>query len=132
MKKTIAIALGLLFIAGIISVAADESEMYVKSVHIVKVYPHQKGYRIVYMKSGLDLGVTYFPIEWFYGAASKGEVIYGNDPTYPYMSIFWKNGEFHHVRLYLEENKSAQSWGDFANPQNIAGRFDIETLEMEF
>jgi hypothetical protein len=132
MKKSIAIVLGLLFIAGIISVTADESEMFVKSMHIVKVYPHQKGYRIVYMKSGLDIGVTYFPMEWFYGAANKGEVIYGKDPAYPYMSIFWKNGEFHHVRLYLEESKNAQSWGDIDNPQAIEGNFDIETLEIEF
>ena len=115
------------------AVFAAESEYFVKSVPILKIYPHRDGYRIVYMKSNSDLAVFHVPLNWFGSdPASKAQIVYGNEPAYPYFSIFWKEGEFDHIRLYLEKNKSAASWGDIPDTANLKEKFDIETLDLKF
>lgn len=134
MRKILIIGLLLYLLVAVVSLFAQESQLFVKSVPIQKVYPHKDGYRVVYIKNNLNLGVAYFPMDWFYGegAARKGEVLYGNDPAYPYVSIFWEDGEFHHVRLYLIPNKAHPSWGVIDYPQEIEERFNVEEFSMDF
>jgi hypothetical protein len=134
MKKIVIIAVTLFLFCSVLALTAQEQQLFVKSVPIQKVYPHYDGYRIVYMKNTLELGITYIPMDWFYGegAATKAEVLYGNDPSYPYISIFWQDGEFHHLRLYLIESKNHPSWGVIDYPQRIARRFDVEEFTMDF
>ncbi len=113
---------------------AVESDMFVKTVPITKVYLYNEGFRIVYLKSNLEFGVFYIPIEWFGTSAdSKAEVVYDINPAFPYFSIFWKNGEFNHIRLYLEKNRDAPSWGDKPLTDAIISKFEnTETLELDF
>ena len=73
-------------------------------------------------------------MDWFSTSAnSKAEVVYDTNPAFPYFSIFWENGEFHHIRLYLEENRDAESWGDKPLTEEILSRFEnTETLDPDF
>jgi len=64
--------------------------------------------------------------------ATKAELYTGIEPVYPYFSIFWKNGEFSHIRLYLNKNLSHESYGDLENPEDFADKFNVETLALEF
>ena len=126
----IATALLLLFAAAAV---AETSEYFYKTIPITKVYPHRDGFRIVYRRSNMELSVLYVPDDWFQftpgeGQRGKGELVIAKNPSYPYMSIFWKNGEFSHIRLYLHENKQDISWGDLDNPESYADKFDIDTL----
>lgn len=125
--------IGILLVIGM-SLYAAESDMFVKTVPITKVYLYNEGFRIVYLKSNLEFGVFYVPMEWFGTSAdSKAEVVYDMNPAFPYFSIFWEEGEFHHIRLYLEKNRDAPSWGDKPLTDEIASRFkNTETLELEF
>jgi hypothetical protein len=134
MKKLVAVGFIIIFTLVGLSAAAEESEYYVKSVIVTKVYPHQDGYRIVYQRENLKLGVVYLPMDWFYtdGGARKAQVIYGEDPAYPYLSIFWRQGEFHHLRLYVNENKNHPTWGDLENYPGLGEKFNVDTLQMEF
>jgi hypothetical protein len=51
------------------------------------------------------------------------------------MSIFWVNGEFSHIKLYVHENMSHSMWEDFrGQPGSVSDRFNVtrETIELEF
>ena len=116
---------------------AQESGYYVKTVPISKVYLHNLGYRVVYQKGDLNFGVFYVPKKWFDLAGSertepKAELVLANEPSIPYFSIFWKDGAFSHVRLYLHKNINDLSYGDLEDPESLNGKFDIESLDLEF
>ena len=53
--------------------AAEESEYFVKTMPVSKIYNHYLGYRVVYVKSDLSLGEFYVPVRWFTEAGSKGQ-----------------------------------------------------------
>ncbi len=128
------ILLILLVLAAGTAVFAAESDFFVKTVPITKVYLYNEGFRIIYLKSTLEPGVIYVPMDWFSTSANaKAEVVYDSNPAFPYFSIFWDEGEFHHIRLYLEKNRSADSWGDKPITEAILSRFEnTETLDPEF
>jgi hypothetical protein len=115
------------------AVFAAESEYFVKSVPILKVYPHRDGYRIIYMKSNSDLADFYVPMRWFGSdPSSKAQIVYGDEAAYPYFSVFWKEGEFDHIRLYLEEDKTSPSWGNMPETARLSDKFAIDTLDLNF
>ena len=119
-----------------LAVFAETSEFYVKTLPIVKVYDHNLGYRIVYMKSDFELTAIYIPKEWFRsaietGGAPKAELVAGKDSAYPYFSVFWKGAEFSHVRLYLQSDLNDPSWGDLDPLVDISEKFKVETLKLK-
>lgn len=122
----------LLFLALATIVIAEETDMYCKSVPIWKIYSLDEGYRIIYQKSNMKYGVFHVPIEWFRGAAAKGEIVLGDDPAYPYFSLFWIDGQFDHIRLYLQRDQRHESWGELDNPEQYSDKFDVETLQLDF
>lgn len=122
----------LLLVGFLLPLFAVESEYFVKTVLIEKVYPHSKGYRVLYVKSNLQLGEIYLPHSWFYQAGGKGELVYGDDPSYPFFSVFYKDGEFSHIRLYLKRDYNDPSWGVLRNPDQYDDKFNVDTLEIEY
>jgi hypothetical protein len=132
LKKIILAFLILLFVAGAVFAQATDSSYYVRTLPIVKVYSHQDGFKIVYRNSRLQYSSFYVPVEWFGGAAAKGELIYGDRESYPYFSIFWKDGQFDHIRLYLHRNRLDLSWGDLDPTLDIADKFEgVESIELD-
>lgn len=137
MKKRVLMLTLLIFILLAGFAYAQQSEYYFKSVPIAKVYLHDLGYRIVYQKADLDFAVFYVPETWFdlpedRNNAPKAELITARNRAYPYFSIFWENGEFSHIRLYLQRDLSHITYGDLDNPENFNDEFDVETLSLEF
>lgn len=137
MKRRVIILTLLLtiFLAGISY--AENSGYYVKTVPIAKVYMHNLGYRVVYQKSDLNFAVFYVPKKWFDLAGTereepKAELVLTNEPAVPYFSIFWKDGQFDHIRLYLHKNLQDDSYGDLKDPESLNDKFDIESLDLEF
>ncbi len=122
----------LLFVCIVFGLFAAESDMYVHTARILKVYNHNLGFRVVYAKESLDIGVLYVPLKWFRGTDAKAEVAYGNAPSYPYMSVFWENGEFSLIRLYLHESKNHSSWDKLDSTPEIIERFNVESFEADF
>jgi hypothetical protein len=139
LKKAISIVLLSLALAaiGASNLAANESPYFVKTVPISTVYNHQLGYRIVYMTNNYQFKTFYIPQSWFAVAGQSGEIpkaelVMGNEAAYPYFSVFYLNGEFSHIRLYLRRNLNDMSWGDASRLGNISANFDVETLNLEF
>ena len=137
MKRILLISVILVLTAQAAVIFADESELFFKSVPIMRIYPHKRGYRVLYARTNMEIGEFYIPIEWFQyepggGGVGKGELVTGIDKAYPYFSIFWKNGEFDHIRLYLQKDRRHESWGDLPKNANWDEKFDVDTLDLEF
>lgn len=132
MKKRILFVLLLLVAASIWVAVAEESLFYTKTVPIVKVYSHKLGYKVIYLKNDMNLGEFYVPFKWLQEPGGKGEVVYGEGKAFPYFSVFYKEGKFDHIRLYLESDRTAESWGTLNPKQDVNEKFNIDTLTLEF
>ena len=132
MKKIVFALLILLVSAGFLAAEASESPYYVRTVAIAKVFSHEDGYKVIYRNSKMQYSSFYVPVEWFGGASSKAEIIYGESQSYPYFSIFWKDGAFDHIRLYLKSDRRDLTWGDLDSNTDWSSKFDgVETIELK-
>jgi hypothetical protein len=111
-----------------------ESEFYYVSVPIEKIYTYRSGYVIVYRKGVNQIARTYLPLEWFTDSAGKAEEIsLGSGKTWPHLSIYYKSGQFSHVRLYTRREKAHETWGMVPLNLNIDQYFEgIEEIKLEF
>ena len=136
MKKISIAAILMLFLAAGLAFA-NESRIYARSFNIEKVYFHQLGYKVTYITGRMKYAETYLPHSWFSqssmknGVQAKGEIVWGNDPAYPYMTVFWKDGQFSHVRLFLKRSFFDVSYGVISPNQDPAA-FDVEEVILEF
>lgn len=109
------------------------SSFYYVNVPLEKVFPHRLGYMVMYRRSGAELGRAYLPARWFSQAGGKGELLkLGTGKTWPYMTIFYKDGAFSHLRVFVRGDLSHPSWGYLPQGSNIDSQFDIEELRLEF
>ena len=141
MKKFIVAALFVAIIATGSPVFAQTSEeddkdadYYYVNILLEKIFPYRKGYIVQYRKGLHGYGRAYLPSEWFTNAASKGEIItLPRGLAWPSLSIYYKNGEFSHVRLYVHRSNDHQTWGIVPQNVNIDSNFDdIETVKLEY
>ena len=94
--------------SAVLSAQESGDKVYAKTKLISKIYIHRDGYKIIYQKSDMTFGSFYIPMSWFSGASSKAELVLGRDTAFPYFSIFWVNGKFHHIRIYAQCPKAPQ------------------------
>jgi len=124
----------------------ENARMYYINVPVERVFITTQGYVVQYRSSSSILGTVGIPIEWFgnivnpFGSTTAGT---GNNkaeviqlPTvgdWPTMSVFYKNGEFSHVRLYVHKMKSHLTWGSIQQGTDVSGVFgDGQTLNMQY
>jgi hypothetical protein len=114
--------------------AANTSELYYVNVPIEKVYPYRKGYVVVYRKGANTLGRAYIPFEWFRANSKKAELVQiGDGKTWPCMSVFYKEGAFYGVRLYVSRRNSHLTWGNIPSNVNLDDRFEgVEEIKLGF
>jgi hypothetical protein len=109
------------------------SSFYYINVPIEKVYPHRLGYVVAYRKSGNELARAYLPVGWFTESAGKGELIkMGSGTDWPYLTVYFKEGKFSHVRMHVKRNYDHASWGNLSQGTSIDERFNVEELKLEF
>ncbi len=134
MKKTIGLVLVFLAFWGMFSLYAQEQDtkIFVKTVSIIKIYSNSAGYKVLYLKSNMELGEFYVPMHWFASAAGKAELVWGDQPAYPYFSIFWVDGKYDHIRLYVHKNIDSESWGILKEDSVEKSVFEVEELNLEF
>lgn len=130
-KRIISIAIVLavlLSVAGTVSAqeAQNESSYYARTFFIHRIFPNQRGYRVQYWTDSGAPAETFLPIDWFRRAGGQGVFLEGNGPAYPYMQIFWRDGEFSQIRLYVRRSMSHESWGRWIAPDNVDELFDVD------
>jgi hypothetical protein len=110
-----------------------ERQVYSKTVAIAKVYPHLLGYRILYFKSDLTYGEMYVPSSWFkFDGAGRGAVVWGNTGEFPYFTIYYADGAFDRIVLYLHENMKHLSWGSLPPGIDLATQFNVQEPPRDF
>ena len=110
------------------------SEYYYVNVTVEKVWPYRSGYIVQYRKGPYTYGRVFLPIDWFTNTADKGEIINlppGN--AWPSLSVYYLNGEFSHVRLYVHRWRSHQTWGNVPLNVDVDEEFrNVETINIKF
>ena len=114
----------------------EESEYYYLSYPIEKIYAHRLGFMIVYRRASNRLSRTYVPHEWFnsIGSESKGDIIYlSSGREWPSIVVYYKNGDFSHVRLKVRRDRSHETWGIFPLTADVDDYFkDLEEVKLEY
>jgi len=110
-----------------------QSEYYYYNFTIEKIFSHRLGYIVLYRKASNKLVRTYIPLDWFNTIGGKGEIVYlGSGPEWPSMIVYYKNGEFSHVRLRIRRDRTHLTWGIVPFNVNADELFqDIEELKLE-
>ena len=133
MKRSIILVALIFIVLGVFVANAQEQDpkLYVKTVGIMKILNHALGYKVLYLKSSMEVGEFYVPHTWF-KAGGKAALVLGNGPAFPYFSIFYRDGEFNHIKIYAAENIQHLSWGRLKRQAGDSSKFEVETLDLEF
>jgi len=137
MKKLIIV---LFFMALIAPVFAQNnsgnktSDIYYYNVTVEKIYPTATGYVIQYRKGVNQIGIIGIPNEWFTEAGGKAELMkLPPGKNWPTLSVFYKGNQFSHVRLYVHQNKTHNTWGYITQGTDVARYFkDTDSFRLEF
>jgi hypothetical protein len=138
MKKPLVALFALLFVLACLpsfgqATQGYAKDAYYKTVRIVKIWSTMLGYKIVYFTSKSQIAEFYVPATWFNkGPASKADLIYGNDPSYPYFSIFWIDGKFDHMRIHVLDDFKSATWGVLKSTDETAKLFDVQGPPLDF
>jgi len=114
------------------SSANQTDKLFVQTVYVERIYTHRLGYRVIYDKSGIDVGEVYIPARWFTQAAGKAEMIKTRSTSAPYMEVYYQNGEFAYLRLYAPMNPGDITWARLEPTQDVSGKFDKDTLDIAY
>ncbi len=138
MKRAgIVLAAGLLLAVTLPSFAQEKKtypqDAYYKSVGIEKIWRHPLGYIVQYWTSRSEMATAYVPFTWFnQGITSKADLVYGAGPGYPYMVVYWVNGKFDHLRLYVSDNPNDLTWGVASAQGGLDAKFDVQGPPLEY
>jgi hypothetical protein len=108
---------------------------YYTNVTLERVYPANKGYIVLYRQEVGKTGRLYLPYEWFsHSAAGKADVVYlETGAEWPSLSIYYRNGQFSHLRLYVRREATHETWGYVPNTVDTDRYFEnVEDLHFEF
>jgi hypothetical protein len=131
MKRAIVLFVLVAFVAlGLAAESSVQSSFYPVRIDVLKVYSHGDGFKVLYRKGSSDVGVVYIPARWFV-PGGKAELVRANDPSFPYMTIFYKDGKFDHLRLYVLTDTKDDTWG-VLSPAEGTGKFGSDDFKIDF
>lgn len=111
-------------------VIRSPADIYPLRLDVFKVYSHSQGYRVIYRRSGFEMGEVFIPMSWFV-AGGKAALIRQTGPVVPYMVIYYTSDqEFSHVKLFVHASLAHESWGRMTG--DPGERFMVDTLSIQF
>jgi hypothetical protein len=139
MKKALFVILAVFALGNVLfaqenSGRKKESDYYYYSVPIEKIYAYRTGYIVVYRKGANQMARTYIPLEWFTDPTGKADqIVLGAGKDWPHLSVYFKSGEFSHIRLYVRRERGHETWGVVPLNVNIDEYFEgVEEIHLEF
>ncbi len=130
MKKACMLVLLVLFSALLFGETLESSYSYV-TYNIFKILQSSEGYVIMYPKADATMGQIYVPIEWFKPGDKKAFLQDKVKQLPSVLTVFYKNGEFSHVKIVVPTNRSLPIWSVLPNPEAYSSKFNLETLTIE-
>ena len=133
-RLLIVLALVTMSIPAAVSQEQNDEDVSLQAVTVLvrRVFPHSLGYVVVYDRSDLFAGEVHLPNRWFTDAGGKAEIIRTHHRSAPYMTVFYMDGEFSHVRLFVQDNPAHVSWGALPSNVDLSAAFAAETLEIDY
>jgi len=136
MKKLIVLLVFLALISPVFAQNNSDGEdtIYYINVPVERVIPTKTGYVVQYRSSGTTLGTIGIPNEWFTDSAGSAEIVrLPSASDWPTMSVFFVNGQFSHVRLYVHRYKGHNTWGNIPMGTDVSRFFtDKESFKLQF
>jgi len=132
-KSFLLAALLLIMAVGIAAPAfTEESDVYYVNMPILKIYPHTKGYYIIYRRNGLTSGEFFIPKAWLDNRDQRAVMnLYSANIT-PYITLVTKKGEFDHIRINAPKNTLDPTWGALFSGAQYDEKFNVEKLELKY
>jgi len=138
MKKLIIVLIFLALITPVFAqttVAENPKSLYYVNVPVEKVIVTSTGYIIQYRTASNLLAIVGVPNNWFTDAASCAELLkLPSASDWPTMSVFFVDGKFTHLRLYVHPAKSHWTWGSVPMGTDVSRFFTEgpENFKIEF
>ncbi|MCL2412331.1 MAG: hypothetical protein FWC97_11890 [Treponema sp.] len=131
MKKII---IALVFLAVVSPIFAQEGgTLHYLNFFIERIYPTNRGYIVVYrgQRQNHAIGI---PSEWFGGPEGRAQKIrLYRGASWPTMSVFFRDGEFSHVRLNVHPARGHLSWGHTSHGMDVSRFFqDTDSFDIQF
>jgi hypothetical protein len=134
----------ILFAALCLPLSAQEAEdriassLYPVDIRVEKVYAYRSGYVVTYKKGAENIN-AYIPNEWFRkpddpnGFAKAQKLLLGSGPELPHMVVYYQDGQFVRVRLFVRKEVNHETWGYIPLNVNLDQYFEnLETLDIQF
>jgi len=108
--------------------------MHYINVQVERIFYTGQGYVVQYRKGVNQIGTIGIPYDWFTAAGGKAEILKlpagGNWPS---MSVFYKDGAFSYVRLYVHSQRTHQTWSVVPQGADVSRHFkEPEDFKIEF
>lgn len=83
------------------------------NVPIIKIYDHPDYYIVTYRQNGLGIGQTSIPKEWFVQGSPEKKGVFRNitGNMNPYLTLWFRSGEFSYIYINVSSNRSDSTWG---------------------
>ncbi len=83
------------------------------NVPILKIYDHPDYYIVTYRQNGLGVNQTSIPKDWFKQGSpnKKGMLRNLTGNVNPYITIWFRSGEFTYIYINVSSNRSDDVWG---------------------
>jgi len=112
---------------------SKEADVYYVHTQLLKIFPHPKGYYVIYRRAGLGTGEAFIPMEWFSPKENKADISFINSRVNPYLSFFIRDGKCEYIRISTPSDRGTQVWGMLPYPQQYNEKFEgVESLALEF
>ena len=109
-----------------------KSSLSYRNVSIHKILDHKDVYIVLYSKHGVGVGQVMIPKTWTKTNPKKVQFRTLPKGLNPFMTIVYKDGEFHKVILTISNQKIDGIWA-VANPYaDIGDSAQAETLVIEY
>jgi hypothetical protein len=109
----------------------DEKSFFSVTIPAYRIYPHAKGYVFTYRKNSIETARLFLPYEWFRRTPESNEVqakgmlrVLGQGNTWPQVSIFYNDGQFSYVKLYIRPETTHESWGFITSGAKFGAEFE--------
>jgi len=111
-----------------------EENFYYVNVSVEKIYPTKNGYVVQYLSASSTVATIGIPNDWLTNAAGRAEIVHLPVVSdWPTMTVFYVDGKFSHVRLYVHPAKSHQTWGNIPQGADVSKFFmDADSFNLQF
>lgn len=108
----------------------NESEMSYRNVTVYKVLDQKDAYIVMYAKGHREVGNIAIPKKWYKESPKKLGFRKLSTGMTPYMTVFYRNGNFEQVVLTMPVSRADSAWG--VADSNVQVDADKDTFDIVY